>query len=151
MRIASLFPDPSTSRGRPTALILAAVLAGTVILGAACARGDSGAEFVMRLPALDRVWIGPDYYGNRLQDWRLADDRVEAVTGASTRSMRTLQLLTYAMSEEPGRIEMSVRTGPVEPGGTAHENTWTGFLIGAGDRARQLDDRQPQDGAWQRQ
>jgi len=86
----------------------------------------------MRLPDLERVWIGPDYYGNRLQDWRLANDRVEAVTGSSTRSMRTLQLLTYALSEEPGRFEMSVRTGPIEPGGTLHENTWSGFLIGAG-------------------
>ncbi len=86
----------------------------------------------MRLPDLERVWIGPDYYGNRLQDWRLANNRVEALTGVSTRSMRTLQLLTYALSEEPGRLEMSVRTGPIEPGGTPHENTWTGFLIGAG-------------------
>jgi len=46
--------------------------------------------------------------------------------------MRTLQLLTYALSEEPGRLEMSVRTGPLQPGGAPHENTWTGFLIGAG-------------------
>lgn len=101
-------------------------------LSGGCAPDESGAEFVMRLPDLERVWIGPDYYGNRLQDWRLANDRVEAVTGDSTRSMRTLQLLTYALSEDPGRFEMSVRTGPIEPGGTLHENTWSGFLIGAG-------------------
>ena len=86
----------------------------------------------MRLPEVERVWIGPDYYGNRLQDWRLANARVEVVTGASTHSMRTLQLLTYALSEDPGTLELSVRTGPIELGGSPHENTWTGFLIGAG-------------------
>jgi len=101
-------------------------------LGSCTPGGGAGAEFEMRLPDLERVWIGPDYYGNRLQDWRLANDRVEAITGDSTRSMRTLQLLTYSLSEEPGRLEMSVRTGPVEAGGRRHENTWTGFLIGAG-------------------
>ncbi len=108
---------------------LALTLAWTV---AACGSGSDGPAFAMQLPDIERVWIGPDYYGNRLQDWRLANGRVEAVTGASTRSMRTLQLLTYALSEGPGRLEMSVRTGPIEPGGTPHENTWTGFLIGAG-------------------
>lgn len=130
----SNFPRPPFDRpvlprfpGLPCFLLGLAMLAGGCSPGA-----DVGAEFAMRLPDLERVWIGPDYYGNRLQDWRLANDRVEAVAGQSTRSMRTLQLLTYALSEEPGRLEMSVRTGPIEPGGTPHENTWTGFLIGAG-------------------
>ena len=108
------------------------LLAVFLLVGACSPLGETGAEFTMRLPDLERVWIGPDYYGNRLQDWRLQNNRIEAATGASTRSMRTLQLLTYAMSEEPGRLEMSVRTGPIESGGTAHENTWTGFLIGSG-------------------
>ena len=111
--------------------ILGPALVVITMLCGACASGD-GDEFIMRLPEVERVWIGPDYYGNRLQDWRLANARVEVVTGASTHSMRTLQLLTYALSEDPGALELSVRTGPIEPGGSRHENTWTGFLIGAG-------------------
>ena len=111
--------------------ILGPVLVVITMLCGACASGD-GDEFIMRLPEVERVWIGPDYYGNRLQDWRLANARVEVVTGASTHSMRTLQLLTYALSEDPGTLELSVRTGPIELGGSPHENTWTGFLIGAG-------------------
>jgi len=116
----------------PRFLGLFLVLLTFVAAAGSCSPAAPGAEFIMRLPDLERTWIGPDYYGNRLQDWRLASGRVEATTGASTRSMRTLQLLSYALAEEPGRLEMSVRTGPIEPGGTAHENTWTGFLIGAG-------------------
>jgi len=124
---------PRSSPRPPFRFLFLCSVLSVALLGGACAPGsDAGAEFAMRLPDLERSWIGPDYYGNRLQDWRLANDRVEAVTGASTRSMRTLQLLTYALSEDPGRLEMSVRTGPIEPGGTPHENTWTGFLIGAG-------------------
>ena len=111
--------------------ILGPALVVITMLCGACASGD-GDEFIMRLPEVERVWIGPDYYGNRLQDWRLANARVEVVTGASTHSMRTLQLLTYALSEGPGTLELSVRTGPIELGGSPHENTWTGFLIGAG-------------------
>ena len=111
-------------------ILRSALLVITLLCGA-CVSGG-GDEFVMRLPEVERVWIGPDYYGNRLQDWRLANARVEVVTGASTHSMRTLQLLTYALSEDPGTLELSVRTGPIELGGSPHENTWTGFLIGAG-------------------
>jgi hypothetical protein len=107
------------------------VLVAALLSSGACARSDD-AFFTMQLPDLERVWIGPEVYGNRLQDWRLSGGRIEAVTGDSRRSMRTLQLLTYALSEDPGRLEMSVRTGPIETGGTPHENTWTGFLIGAG-------------------
>ena len=111
--------------------ISGSVLVVITLLCGACVPG-SDVEFVMRLADLERVWIGPDYYGNRLQDWRLANARVEAVTGASTHSMRTLQLLTYALSEDAGTLEMSVRSGPIQLGGLSHENTWTGFLIGAG-------------------
>ena len=128
------FPRPSFRRRvAPFSVLFFCSSACIVAAAAGCApTGETGAAFTMRLPGLERVWIGPDYYGNRLQDWRLSGNRVEAIVGDSRRSVRTLQLLTYALSEEPGRLEMSVRTGPIEPGGTAHENTWTGFLIGAG-------------------
>ena len=126
---------PRASRVRPNvfrAHLAVCFLGVAATLAVGCASSESGAEFTVRLPDLERVWIGPDFYGNRLQDWRLSNQRIEAVAGDSRRSMRTLQLLTYALSEESGRLEMSVRTGPIVPGGTRHENTWTGFLIGAG-------------------
>ena len=124
-RSGSCFPPASTS------FALLTVVA-TLAMAAGCAPPEGGAEFSTRLPDLERVWIGPDFYANRLMDWRVRDEQIEAVEGRSAKPMRTLQLLTYALSEEPGTLEMRVRTGPIETGGTQHENTWAGFLIGAG-------------------
>ncbi len=79
-----------------------------------------------------RVWIGPDFYANRLMDWQLSTGRIECIEGRSQKPMRTLHLLTRALSEDPGSVHLSVETGPVIEGGEAHTNTWTGFLVGAG-------------------
>ncbi|MEM7203219.1 MAG: hypothetical protein AAF628_23355, partial [Planctomycetota bacterium] len=53
--------------------------------------------------------------------------------------MRTLQLLTRAADARPGTLRLRVRTGPITSGGTRHENTWRGFLIGVG--GAHVDDR----------
>jgi len=79
-----------------------------------------------------RVWIGPGYYANRLMDWRLENGRIECVEGRSAKPMRTLHLLTRALHEDEGNLVMSVRTGPIAPADSAHQNTWSGFVIGAG-------------------
>ena len=81
---------------------------------------------------LNRVWIGPEYYANRLMDWRLQDGRIECIEGRSAKPMRTLHSLTQALGEESGNLVMSVQTGPIAPADTFHQNTWSGFLIGAG-------------------
>jgi len=108
------------------------------LLALGCAFWILGCEaptdpFTSAFPAAtERVWIGPDYYANRLMDWRLHDGRLECLEGRAAKPMRTLHLLTLALREEPGALAMSVRTGPIAPGDSAHENTWTGFLIGVG-------------------
>ena len=90
------------------------------------------ADYQSNWPAnLERVWIGPDYWGDRLQDWRLADGRVECVEAARRYPMRVLHLLTYELAEAEGNLRMSVRTGALDPG-QGGEETWTGFLIGSG-------------------
>lgn len=91
------------------------------------------ADYEARWPADgDRVWIGPSYWANRLQDWRLMDGRVECVEATPQRPMRTLQLLDAALSANPGELVMSVRTGSLQRGSKRSTETWTGFLIGAG-------------------
>lgn len=82
--------------------------------------------------APDRTWIGPDFYANRLQDWRIRDGRLEAVEARDAKPMRTAQLLTWALSAGPGSVAMEVRTGPIDGGRAGGANTWSGFLIGAG-------------------
>jgi len=81
--------------------------------------------------AVDRVWVGPDFYANRLQDWRVQNGRIESVEGSAAKPMRTLHLLTRSLSESAGSLVMSVRTGAIESG-PAHEDSWSGFLIGVG-------------------
>lgn len=84
--------------------------------------------------SLTRPWVGPDFFGNRLLDWRLANGRIECLTGTRNKPMRTLHLLTRTIGDQPGECEISVRTGPVEWSTDAPltAETWTGFLIGAG-------------------
>jgi phosphodiesterase/alkaline phosphatase D-like protein len=81
--------------------------------------------------AVDRTWVGPDYYANRLQDWRVRGGRIESVEGSAEKPMRALHLLTHPLSEASGAVRMTVRTGAIEPG-RAHEDTWSGFLVGVG-------------------
>lgn len=56
----------------------------------------------------DRVWIGPEYWANPLQDWRIAAGRVECTKAAPDRHVH---LLTYALSTEAGVFTTSVRVG----------------------------------------
>ncbi|MHC5023119.1 MAG: alkaline phosphatase D family protein [Planctomycetota bacterium] len=82
--------------------------------------------------SVERCWIGPHYWANRLQDWRLADGRLECVEGANRFPIRTLHLLTRSAGPQPGTIVMSVRTGSVHSREQGDTRGWSGFLIGAG-------------------
>jgi phosphodiesterase/alkaline phosphatase D-like protein len=95
-------------------------------------REPESTTFEARIPqGIERVWVGPEFYANRLQDWRIRDGRIENVEGRAVKPMRTLHLLTRSLKEGPGTLTMSVRTGPLEEG-PAHQDTWSGFLVGVG-------------------
>ena len=79
-----------------------------------------------------RVWVGPEYWANRLQDWRIAGGRLECVESRPTKPMRTVHLLTRCLGKRRGVLQMSVRTGVIEGAAPLSEQTWSGFLIGAG-------------------
>lgn len=90
-------------------------------------------EFKSAWPkGIERVWVGPEYYANRLLDWRVRDGRLECIEGREIKPMRTIHLLTRSLGGKDGTLEMTVRTGPIEPGGNKHEDTWSGFLLGVG-------------------
>jgi len=82
--------------------------------------------------SLDRRWVGPDCWANRLQDWRIRDGRLECIEQRYL-PMRTVHLLTHGLTDGPGGFEMMVRTGLLNadsppPGCDA----MAGFLIGVG-------------------
>ncbi|MCC2672706.1 MAG: PhoD-like phosphatase, partial [Armatimonadetes bacterium] len=80
-----------------------------------------------------RVWIGPEYWANRLQDWRIHKGRLECVQASPTSPVRTVHLLTRRLSPGSADFTMTIRTGVAEagPDGVAGDAA-TGFLVGAG-------------------
>ena len=77
-----------------------------------------------------RYWIGQDYWSNMLQDWRIHDGRLECIGGE--KPLRTVQLLSRFLSDDPGKLAMSVHIGVISASAKLDENAWAGFLIGAG-------------------
>ena len=108
---------------------LGVALAGCATSGASSPKtraGKTPAEFRSRWPdGAERVWIGPDYWANPLQDWRLAErGRVELVGGGETE--RNVQLLTHRAGERPGRLVLRAHLGFYDQPGQGH----AGFGLG---------------------
>lgn len=82
----------------------------------------------------NRTWIGPDFWANRLQDWRIQDGRLECVTPQRNVPLRTLYLLTRQLSDEQGEFRMSVNCGLTHgKGDDVNSDAMAGFLIGVGN------------------
>lgn len=77
-----------------------------------------------------RVWVGADYWANRLQDWRLRKGRLECID--NSKSLRTVHLLTRALNKSNKSFTLSVQTGTLSES-ARRTDAWAGFLIGAGD------------------
>lgn len=76
---------------------------------------------------ITRTWLGPEFWANRLQDWRLHDGRIECLAAGQGNEVRTVALLTRE------------GVGGGAPGGVACTATvleagrgFVGFLVGAG-------------------
>ncbi len=77
----------------------------------------------------DRVWIGPDYWANPLQDWRIAGGRLEcAVSGGN----RNVYLLTHESLPAKGTLTLSVSLGLITAADAASKPAkgWGGFRVG---------------------
>jgi hypothetical protein len=108
--------------------LISASIGIILLLGLSCSRNIF--YFASSIPeATTRYWIGPEYWANRLQDWRIHDGRIECLTG--NMPVRTLHLLTRSLGETTGDLRMSVRSGPVSSE-SLHHRAWFGFLLGAG-------------------
>jgi hypothetical protein len=104
-----------------------------VVAAIACTWPVFGADFHAEWSqGVERVWIGPEYHANRLQDWRIHDGRLECIEASDNRPMRTVHLLTATLDDSPRQFEVQVRLGPMEPGGEASAESWAGLLLGVG-------------------
>ena len=73
-----------------------------------------------------RTWLGPELWANRLQDFRVANGRYEAVAVGAGR-MRSVALLTRSVRLGTGTLSLSMLTGTLAGGAG-----FSGFLLGAG-------------------
>ncbi len=74
----------------------------------------------------DRVWLGPEYWANPLQDWQIANGRIECTNAAPDRNVH---VLTRQLGERQGALDMSVRVGRVGSAPATADSV--GFRIGA--------------------
>jgi alkaline phosphatase D len=73
---------------------------------------------------LTRTWLGPSYWANRLEDFRLANGRIECL---GTMRLRSVAVLTREINNVAAAATLSVRTGTLAAGAG-----FSGFLIGGG-------------------
>jgi len=81
---------------------------------------------------IERVWSGPQYWANRLQDWQVSNGRLECVEDSPRWPMRTVHLLTRRLSSRKGRLVMNIRLGFIDADRKLPEKAEAGFLIAAG-------------------
>ena len=79
----------------------------------------------------ERYWAGPEYWANRLQDWRISQGRLECINGTDPK--RTLHLLTHYLTERPGSLQMQVDLGLIRKVHENEDEVYAGFLLCAGD------------------
>lgn len=77
---------------------------------------------------IERVWVGPEYWANRLQDWRVSKGRLECITNDKNRNVH---LLTHQSGKDKGNLRMSVRLGRLDNKDSKVIKGWLGFRIGA--------------------
>ncbi len=77
---------------------------------------------------INRTWLGPDFWANRLQDWEINDGRIYCLVSDRNRNVN---LLTCRLSENNGDFSVSVTTGLVNPESEPSDNNWIGMRIGA--------------------
>jgi alkaline phosphatase D len=86
------------------------------------------ADFQSKLPTENqRIWIGPEYWSNPLQDWQLNKGQIECVVSGGDRNVF---LLTHELTDKSGTFNMSVKLGRLDDSDEKLDEGWVGFKIG---------------------
>jgi alkaline phosphatase D len=75
--------------------------------------------------AIERPWVGPEYWSNPLQDWRVREGRVECFVAGKDRNVF---LLTREVDARRGNLAISVRLGRLDS--EALKDGFVGFRVG---------------------
>ncbi len=97
--------------------------AATVLTGGGIAVADG--EFASAFPSgVQRVWAGPEYWTNPMEDWQIANGRLEVVRPGPNRNVH---ILTRQLGRQAGTLEMSVLIGRADNGAAPRS---AGFRVG---------------------
>ncbi|GAB4419203.1 MAG: hypothetical protein OHK0039_31390 [Bacteroidia bacterium] len=84
--------------------------------------------FRSAFPATERVFLGPDYWANPLQDWHVRNGRIECRISSLDRNVH---LLTGDLAAGAGTLDMQVVLGFLQHDTVRARHNWIGFRIGA--------------------
>lgn len=113
-----------------TAVAVGAAAITAIDTTSSTAQAAEGEPFRSRWDSCpDRAWLGPEYWANPLQDWRLADGRIECLNAASDRNVH---LLTRQLGENNNGFRMTVRVGRIGGGPLLGGKGSVGFRIAQG-------------------
>ncbi|MCB1022600.1 MAG: hypothetical protein KDC27_21905, partial [Acidobacteria bacterium] len=111
-------------------LAAGAAVAGGLSTQAGCGSSDGAGFQADWAKTPERVWIGRGFWANPLQDWRVAEGRVECHFPSMNRQ---LHLLTRSGKTGSGRLEMNVTAGRL--GGASFAGPGSvGFRLGSKGR-----------------
>ena len=101
----------------------------TIVSVNSCTNEKKESKFTEHFPSgIQRTWIGPDYWANRIQDWQINNDRLECLTSQPNRNVN---ILTRRLTDEPGTFQISVKTGFLTDTLPKNNANWVGLRIGA--------------------
>jgi hypothetical protein len=116
----------------------AAVLTTNLILANPGTTGSAATGFRSTWPEqVERTWIGPEYWSNPLQDWRIRKGRLECIAAGGDRNVF---LLTREITDARGSLEMSVRLGRLEDDTAPLKEGFVGFRVGIRGRFKDYRD-----------
>jgi hypothetical protein len=84
-------------------------------------------SFIAEFSSVDRTWIGPDFWANRLQDWHVEGGKLICLN--ETNPMRTVHTLTRNLADRSGTFETTITLSLVEQ---VEGKASAGILFGAG-------------------
>ena len=80
----------------------------------------------------ERVWLGSEFWANRLQDWKVQNGRLECIANSPKLKMRTAHLINVRLAKAMADFQADVALGPIQA--AQNPDAAAGFLIGAGPK-----------------
>jgi phosphodiesterase/alkaline phosphatase D-like protein len=80
----------------------------------------------------DRVWVGSEFWSNRLQDWKIQNGQLECIANNPKLLMRTTHLINCRLADKEGQFFGKIKLGSLQE--SQNNDASAGFLLGAGSK-----------------